>query len=65
MTNKEQLERGRAAFQRQSWSEAYAQLSAANGQMSLDADDLLQLALASSRIGSRPPCNSVYGRAVH
>src|SRR5260370_31277579 len=45
------LERGRQAFQQQTWAEAYAQLSAADREAPLEADDLLKLALSSLLTG--------------
>jgi DNA-binding CsgD family transcriptional regulator len=47
----EALERGRAAYGRQAWSEAYAALADADRESPLDADDLDRLATAGHLIG--------------
>jgi DNA-binding CsgD family transcriptional regulator len=57
------LERGRDAFHRQTWAEAYAQLSAADADTPLDADDLLPLALSSLLIGRDEESVSALTRA--
>src|SRR6185503_185891 len=45
------IQRGRTAYERQAWSEAYAALSAADQASPLDAGDLDRLANAASLIG--------------
>ena len=57
------LERGRQAFEHQTWAEAYAQLSAADREAPLEADDLLQLALASLLTGRGSESISTLTRA--
>lgn len=47
----EPLRLGREAFARQRWAEAYAQLSAADGEGLLEAEDLLSFALSSHLTG--------------
>ncbi len=51
MITEDALDRGRAAFDRRSWSEAYAQLSVAADAQPLDIDDLEHLALSAELIG--------------
>jgi DNA-binding CsgD family transcriptional regulator len=45
------LQRGRAAYERQAWSEAHTALSDADGASPLDAEDLDRLATAAALIG--------------
>jgi DNA-binding CsgD family transcriptional regulator len=45
------LDRGRDAYARQAWSEAFDQLSAADDDSALDPDDLERLGLAAALIG--------------
>src|SRR5919198_274447 len=59
----EALGRGREAFARQSWGEAYAQLSHAFREAALEPDDLLQLALASVLTGHDADAEHVLTRA--
>jgi pimeloyl-ACP methyl ester carboxylesterase len=47
----DQLERGREAYARKAWSEAFAQLSAADAASPLEPKDLELLALAADLIG--------------
>ena len=47
----EQLERGRESFERHAWTDAHAQLSAADRESHLDPEDLLRLAMAAYLIG--------------
>ena len=51
MITEDALERGRAAFDRRSWSEAYAHLSVAADAHPLDIDDLEHLALSAELVG--------------
>ena len=51
MTATEALARGRAAFEREAWSDAYTQLAAADRPASLEPDDLDRLATAAFLIG--------------
>jgi hypothetical protein len=63
MSATDALQRGRQAFQAQAWAEAYTQLTAAEQAAPLDADDLLQLALASILIGHDDEGWAVLARA--
>ncbi|HEU5041115.1 MAG TPA: protein kinase, partial [Gemmatimonadales bacterium] len=45
------VERGRAAYRRRAWSEAYVQLSAADRQAALEAEDLERLAVTCTMLG--------------
>ena len=51
MTAADPLERGRKAFVRRSWGDAFAQLSAADRESALEAEDLERLATAAYLIG--------------
>jgi len=51
MTMAATLDQGRAAFERQKWAEAYAQLSAADSAEPLQAEDLERLAAAAYLVG--------------
>jgi DNA-binding CsgD family transcriptional regulator len=51
MTAIEMLARGRAAFQRDAWSEAYAQLASADSLATLEPEDLDLLATAAYLVG--------------
>jgi DNA-binding CsgD family transcriptional regulator len=62
------LERGRAAFERQAWGDAYAALSSADEQsadasVELDAEDLLRLANAAALTGHEAEGDEVQARA--
>jgi hypothetical protein len=63
MTMAGALDRGRQAFRAQAWSEAYAQLHAADQQAPLEPDDLLGLALASILTGRDEESDAVLARA--
>src|SRR5262245_25878823 len=45
------LERGRDAFRKQAWGDAFSQLSAADCKSLLEPEDLVQLAQAAMLIG--------------
>ncbi len=45
------LDRGREAFRRREWADAYTQLSAADREAPLDVDDLERLAVAAYLTG--------------
>jgi hypothetical protein len=47
MTAAGSLDRGRAAFRRQAWGDAYAQLTAADREAALEPEDLERLAIAA------------------
>jgi DNA-binding NarL/FixJ family response regulator len=51
MSRTDALERGRAAFTAEAWSEAYAHLAAADRDTPLDPDDLERLGIAAWLIG--------------
>jgi DNA-binding CsgD family transcriptional regulator len=51
MTTAEALDRGRESFGRRAWADAFAQLSAADRESSLGAEDLERLATAAFLIG--------------
>lgn len=51
MTTADTLDRGRQSFRRQSWGDAYAQLSAADRENALEPEDLERLATAAYLIG--------------
>ncbi len=57
------LSRGRLAFARRSWSEAYAGLSAAAIEGSLELDDLEHLALAAELTGRHDEGSDILARA--
>ena len=57
------LERGRAAFMRGEWNEAYADLSAANRELSLDPEDLERLATAARLVGNEAESADLLARS--
>jgi DNA-binding CsgD family transcriptional regulator len=59
----EALRRGREAFARQAWREAYSQLSTADHEAPLEPDDLLQLALTGVLTGHEAQVESILTRA--
>jgi DNA-binding NarL/FixJ family response regulator len=63
VTAAEALERGRKAFRRQAWAEAYGQLSAADQQAPLEPEDLQRLATAADLIGRVSDCVDLLTRA--
>src|SRR5574341_1787700 len=63
MTTTETLDRGRAAYQRQAWGEAYAQLSAAEQEAPLEPDDLVLLAMAAFLLGRDADSDTILTRA--
>lgn len=65
MTRSLTLERGREAFARQRWGEAYGQLAAADEHASLEADDLECLALASYLSGKDPERTNAFLSRAH
>ena len=56
-------DRGRALFARGAWGEAYALLSAADGEAGLDLEDLERLGAAAYLIGRDEKAVDVWGRA--
>ena len=65
MTVTDSLERGRAAFGRQAWGDAYAQLLAADREAGLEPEDLERLAIASHLVGRDAESADVWARAHH
>jgi DNA-binding CsgD family transcriptional regulator len=63
MTSVNALERGRQAFERRSWSEAYTQLSAAAVDDAFALDDLEHLALAAELVGRHDESSELLARA--
>lgn len=59
------LERGRQAFARREWSEAYRQLSAADADVPLEPADLECLAQAAYLIGLDTDAMALLRRAHH
>jgi DNA-binding NarL/FixJ family response regulator len=57
------LQQGRASFARQAWSEAYAQLSAADRRAQLEPEDLERLAMAACLLGSDAESDEFWTRA--
>lgn len=65
MTTADALDRGRESFQRQSWGEAYALLTAANEASPLGCEDLERLAMAAYLVGRDAECVDLWTRAHH
>ena len=65
MTDTVALARGRAAFEREAWSEAYEQLLAADAKAPLDAEDLERLAAAAFLVGEDAASIDALTRAHH
>jgi DNA-binding CsgD family transcriptional regulator len=63
MVESDAIERGRAAFARRAWGEAYDQLSAADGEATLGFEDLEQLAVAAYLVGRDDDSTEVWERA--
>jgi DNA-binding CsgD family transcriptional regulator/tetratricopeptide (TPR) repeat protein len=59
------LERGRAAFGRQAWGDAYRHLSVADRGAGLEPEDLERLAIASHLVGRDAESSDVWARAHH
>ena len=59
------LDGGRAAFERQAWGDAYAQLSAADKEAPLELDDLERLAMAAYLVGRDEESTDIWARAHH
>ena len=59
------LERGREFFRRQAWRDAYAQLSAADGEAPLGREDLERLAVAAHLVGRDGESADSWARAYH
>jgi len=65
MSERPALVRGRDAFARQRWKDAYTELSAAAAEAELEPDDLERLATAAYVMGKDAEAISVWRRAHH
>lgn len=65
MTAAGSLDRGRAAFERQAWASAYAQLMAVDREAALEPEDLERLAIAVHLVGRDAESTDVWARAHH
>jgi DNA-binding CsgD family transcriptional regulator len=65
MTTTDVLDRGRAAFARHAWGDAYAQLSAADGDAALEGADLDLFATAAALTGRDAESIVIWTRAHH
>ncbi len=65
MTATDALERGRTAFERRAWGEAYNQLLAADREGSLGPEDLERLATAAHLVGREADSADLWARAYH
>jgi len=63
MTGSEAVARGRAAFGRQAWAEAYRELSLANREISLEPEDLDRFATAAYLVGEESVSADARARA--
>lgn len=63
MTMADTLKQGRESFEQQAWGDAYARLSAADGEASLGLEDLERLAVAAYLVGRDDASNDVWARA--
>ncbi|MDP9020807.1 MAG: LuxR C-terminal-related transcriptional regulator [Actinomycetota bacterium] len=59
------LERGREAYERAAWGDAYAQLCAADEEAPLEVDDLECLAMSAYLTGREDTAVELWGRAHH
>ncbi|MBI1885724.1 MAG: DNA-binding response regulator [Chloroflexi bacterium] len=65
MTTTDALDRGRESFGRQAWGDAYAQMSAADHEASLELEDLVRLAVAADLTGRDAESADIWARAHH
>jgi pimeloyl-ACP methyl ester carboxylesterase len=65
MERSDQLERGRNAYARQAWADAFAQLTAADTESPLDPADLERLATAAYLVGKDTDSTDLWSRAHH
>lgn len=63
MTREDTLDRGREAFERQAWADAYALLSGADREARLGLDDVEKLATAAYLTGAEAACSEQLARA--
>jgi ATP/maltotriose-dependent transcriptional regulator MalT len=61
----DQAGRGRTAYERRSWTEAFTQFAAADAADELDGSDLERLALAAYLTGRDAECDRAWDRAHH
>ena len=61
----EQRDRGRAAFERKAWGEAFTHLASADLDVPLPPEDLERLAIAASLLGRDSECADLWSRAHH
>jgi DNA-binding NarL/FixJ family response regulator len=61
----DRAKRARAAFERRTWGEAFDQLTAANSEGQLDAEDLERLAVAAYMVGRDEACEEAWIAAHH
>jgi DNA-binding CsgD family transcriptional regulator/tetratricopeptide (TPR) repeat protein len=59
----DELDRGRESFRQQSWTDAYTQLAAADGNAPLGVDDLERLAVAAYLTGNDAASTDLWARA--
>src|SRR5437667_11113347 len=65
MTTHDALQRGRHAFERQAWTEAFDQLAAADDESSLGPADLERLGVAAHLMGRDDEGEDAMARAHH
>jgi DNA-binding CsgD family transcriptional regulator len=65
MSRADSLERGRESFGRRAWRESYAQLSAADREVSLEPQDLERFATAAYLLGRDADSADIWARAHH
>ncbi len=63
MITGEALDQGRESFRRQHWTDAYAELSAADSQTALEPEDLERVAMAAYLIGKDADSTDLWARA--
>jgi DNA-binding CsgD family transcriptional regulator len=61
----DRLERGRSAYARRLWAEAFAELSDARRDVPLDGEDLERLAVAAYMVGRDDACEEAWVAAHH
>ena len=65
MTTADALDRGRGAFGRRAWADAYCGLSAADHEAPLSPEDLERLAVAAYLVGRDDDSADIWARAYH
>jgi DNA-binding NarL/FixJ family response regulator len=61
----DRAERAKGSFERRAWGDAFDQLSAADGEGQLDAEDLERLAVAAYMVGRDDRCEDAWLAAHH